>query len=201
MQSLTDFLHCLPGVAPRKAYKLVLEGDLLSKELKSDLHPRSDSLFDLVTVVGPDAAAAILRAYKDRILPMQKGKSPLDAPKAEAYVHDAERLREEIRERKRRNDCVEDVSLVRESDFHDQHLMNRIFYKNAGPGTAKLTLAGIDVWKDLRGFASNSGKSIGYEYSFNWTGTDGIRRSSGSGLPSEASNRRNDEKRNWGMHE
>ncbi|WP_244481785.1 hypothetical protein [Rhizobium sp. Root1204] len=179
MRSLTDFLRCLPGVAPRKAYKLVLAGNLLSEELKRDLHPRSDSLFDLVTVVGPDAAAAILQAYKDRILPMQKSKSPSNAPEAEAYVHGAELLREEIRERKRRNDCVEDVSLVRESDFHDQHLTNRIFYKNAGPGPAKLTLAGIDVWKDLRRFASNSGKSTGYEYSFTWTGTDGVRRRSG----------------------
>lgn len=201
MRSLTDFLHWLPGVAPRKAYKLVLEGNLLSKELKRDLHPRSDSLFDLVTVVGPDAAAAILQTYKDRMLPMQKGKSPSDAPEAEAYVHGAEPLREEIHERKRWKDCVEDVSLVRESDFHDQHLMNRIFYKNAGPGPARLTLAGIDVSKDLQGFASNSGKSTGYEYSFTWTGSDGIRRSSGSVLPSETFNRSNDEKRNWGMHE
>jgi len=53
MRSITEFLKSLPGVAPRKAYSVVLEGDLLSKELKRDLHPRSDSLFDLVTVVGP----------------------------------------------------------------------------------------------------------------------------------------------------
>lgn len=201
MRSLTDFLRWLPGVAPRKAYTLVMEGDLLSRELKRDLHPRSDSLFDLVTVVGPDAAAAILQAYKDGRLPMQRGKAVQDAAEAEAYLRDAEPLREEIRERKRGKDCVDDIGLVRESDFLDHHFMNRIFYKNAGPGPARLTLAGIDVSKDLRGFSSNSGKSTGYEYSFTWTGSDGVRRSSGSGLPSEAFNRRNDEKRNWGLHE
>lgn len=200
MRSLTDFLRWFPGVAPRKAYTLVMEGDLLSRELKRDFHTRSDSLFDFVTV-GPDAAAAILQAYKDGRLPMQRGKAVQNAPEAEAYLRDPEPLREDIRERKRRKDCVDDIGLVRESDFLNHHLMNRIFYKNAEPGPAKLTLAGIGVSKDLRGFSSNSGKSTGYEYSFTWTGSDGVRRSLGSSLPSEAFNRRNDEKRNWGLHE
>lgn len=201
MRSLTDFLRGLPGVAPRKAYTLVLEGNLLPKELKRDLHPRSDSIFDLVTVVGPDAATAILQAYKDGRLPMQRGKAVQHAPEAEAYLLDAEPLREDIRERKRRKDCVDDIGLVRESDFLDHQLMNRIFFKNTKPGPARLTLAGIEVSKHLRGFSSNSGKSTGYEYSFTWTGSDGIGRSSGSGLPPEAFNRRNDEKRNWGLPE
>jgi hypothetical protein len=140
MRSLTDFLRWLPGVAPRKAYTLVMEGDLLSRELKRDLHPRNDSLFDLVTVVGPDAAAAILQAYKDGRLPMQRGKAVQDGPEAEAYLRDAEPRRDEIRERKRRKDCVDDIGIVRESDFLDHHFMNRIFYKNAGSGPARLTL-------------------------------------------------------------
>lgn len=201
MRSLTDFLRWLPSVAPRKAYTLTLEGDLLPKELKRDLHPRSDSPFDLVTVVGPDAATAILQAYKDGRLPMQRGKAVQDAPEAEAYFRNVELLREEIRERKRKKDCVDDIGLVRESDFLNSHLMNQIFYKSVGPGPGRLKLAGIDISKDLRSFSSNSGKSTGYEYSFTWTGSDGVRRSSCSGLPSEALNRRNDEKRNWGLHE
>ncbi|WGI73324.1 hypothetical protein QC756_13215 [Sinorhizobium meliloti] len=200
MQSVSEFLKSLPGVASRKAYTLVMEEDLLSRELKRDLHPRSDSLFDLVTVVGPDAAAAILQAYKDGLLPMQRGKTVNDAPDAEAYVRD-EAPREEIRERKRRKDCVEDVGLVRESDFHDHHLMNRIFFKNAGPGPGSLTLAGVVVHKNIRSFPSNSGKTTGYESTFTWTGRDGVARNSGSGLPSQAFNRRNDEDRNWGLHE
>lgn len=152
MRSLTDFLKGLPGVGPRKAYSLVLEGDLLSKELRRDLHPRSDSLFDLVTVVGPDAAAAILQAYRDGLLPMQRGKAVKDAPEAEAYVHDVEPLREEIRERKRRKDCLDDVSLVQESDFLDHHLMNRIFFKNAGPGPGKLmTFQSLFILKGMTG--------------------------------------------------
>jgi hypothetical protein len=132
---------------------------------------------------------------------MQRGKTAKDATEAEAYVHDAEPLREEIRERKRRKDCVNDVTLVRESDFYDHHLMNRIFFKGAGPGPGSLTLAGIVVSKNIRSFSSNSGQSTGYESTFTWRGSDGVAHSSGSGLPSEAFNRRNDERRNWGLHE
>ncbi|MDW9928063.1 hypothetical protein [Sinorhizobium meliloti] len=201
MRSLTDFLKDLPGVAPRKAYALVKIGDLLAAELKRDLHPRSDSLFDLVTVVGPDAAAAILHAYKEGSLPMQRRRSVEEAPIAEAYVRDAEPLRELIDERKRRKCCLKDVSLVRESDFLDHRLMNRIFFEKLGAGPGKLTLAGIEVSKDIRGFSSNSGKTTGYDSTFTWTGSDGVPRNSGSGPPSEAFNRRNDEKRNWGLHE
>ncbi|MDM9627834.1 hypothetical protein QTL95_18240 [Rhizobium sp. S152] len=111
-----------------------------------------------MTVIGPDAAAAILQAYKDGLLPMQRGKTVKDAPDAEAYVRNDEPLWEEIRERRRKKECVDDVSLVRESDFHDHHLMNRIFFKNAGPGPGRLTLAGIVVHKDIRSFPSNSGR-------------------------------------------
>ncbi|MCA1403045.1 hypothetical protein I6F26_00290 [Ensifer sp. IC3342] len=201
MRSLAGFLAWLPGVMPRKAYKLVMEGDLLSKEERKDLHPRSESLFDLVTVVGPDAAAAILAAYNDGRLPMGRGEVVREAPDAGAYVRDSEPLREEIRQRRRRRACVKDISLVRESDFHDHHLLNDIFFETIGKGPGKLTLAGIEVSKTIHGYKSNSGKSTGWESTFYWVGSDGVRRSSGSGLPLEASNRRNDEDRNWGLHE
>ncbi len=71
-------------------------------------------------------------------------------------------LREEIRARQRRKDCLNDVSLVRESDFLDHHLMNTNFSGTRVPGRAALTLAGIEVSKDIRGSSSNSGKTNGY---------------------------------------
>lgn len=114
MRSLTEFLRWLPGIAPRKAYTMVVQSDLLSRELKSNLCPRSDSYFDLMTVVGPDAAAAILAAYKEGRLPMGRREIVGDAPDAEAYVREAEPLRAEIRERERRKACVNDLGLVRE---------------------------------------------------------------------------------------
>lgn len=89
-------------------------------------------------------------------------------------MRDAEPLREEIRERQRRKDCVKDVGLVRESDFFDHHLMNWIFFEIVGAGPGTLTLAGIEVSKDIRGFSSNRGKTTGFASTFTWTGSDGV---------------------------
>lgn len=49
---------------PIKTRRLVLEGRLLSAE-RSDIRSRDRSFLDLVLEVGPDAAAAILAAYKN----------------------------------------------------------------------------------------------------------------------------------------
>ena len=201
MQSLTDFLGLLPGVMPRKASDAIYQDDILSPDARRDIHARNSSFLDTVKLVGPDAAAELLAAYKDRRLPMKRGAKVQEAPDAEAYVIEAEKWREELAERRRREDCLKDISLVRESDFGDNRLMDRVFFAHAGKGPGTLALAGIEVTKSLRGFSSNSGKSTGWQSTFSWTGSDGVRRSSGSPLPSEAFNRRNDEDRDWGLHE
>lgn len=201
MQSLTNFLGWLPGVMPRKASEDIYQNKVLSPNARRDIHARNSSLLDTVMLIGPDAAAELLAAYKERRLPMKRGGKVQEAPDAEAYVLEAEKWRGQIAERRRREDCMKDVSLVRESDFDDNRLMDRIFFAHAGKGAGTLMLAGIEVTKSLRGFSSNSGKSTGWQATFVWTGSDGVRRSSGSTLPPEAFNRRNDEERNWGLHE
>ena len=90
MRSLTDFLNDLPGVMARKARRVLLQGDLLSKEENADIHPRNQSFLDTVVVVGPDAAAAILAAYGNGRLPMRRGREPAHAPGAAAYLAKAE---------------------------------------------------------------------------------------------------------------
>ncbi|MDX8461977.1 hypothetical protein [Mesorhizobium humile] len=65
MRSLTDFLADLPGVMPRNARKLILDGSLLSQAERADIHSRDRSFLDLVLEVGPDAAAAILATYRE----------------------------------------------------------------------------------------------------------------------------------------
>nr|WP_042673703.1 hypothetical protein [Methylobacterium sp. B34] len=42
MRSLTDFLKSLPGVMPRQAYSVVLEGDLLTETELADIHTRDN---------------------------------------------------------------------------------------------------------------------------------------------------------------
>ncbi|TKT70876.1 hypothetical protein YH63_005315 [Afipia massiliensis] len=200
MRSLTDFLAGLPGIMPIKTRRLVLQGGLLSAAERSDIHSRDRSLLDVVLEVGPDAAAAILIAYKDGHLPMKKGWKPAGAPEAEAYLARADEFRDQIDERRRRERAVKDPSLIAESDLTNHRLIDRVFIANIGTGSGSMVLAGIKVHKQVIGYRSNSGKSTGWFVRFDWTGSDGQKRHSET-VPSEANNRRNDSDRGWGLHE
>ncbi|MFD1744486.1 hypothetical protein ACFSE1_03335 [Rhizobium helianthi] len=155
---------------------------------------------DDVLLVGPDAAAAILAAYQAGKLSMNKGAGVAEAPQAAEYVND-QVVKEQFRERRRKEACLRDISLVKERDFTDSRLLDRIFFAHAPKGTMRLTLDGIDVTKDVHGYRSNSRKNTGYEVTFYWTGSDGQQRSCGTGKPPEAFNRANDPERNWGFYE
>lgn len=200
MLSLTDFIAYLPGVKPKLARTAILEGDVLSKEERGSIIYRNAYFADDVRLVGPDAAAAILAAYQAGKLPMNKGAGVAEAPQATEYVND-DVVKEQFRERRRKEACLKDISLVKESDFTDNRLLDRIFFAHAPKGTMTLTLDGIDVTKDVHGYRTNSRKNTGYEVTFHWTGSDGQQRSSGTGKPPEAFNRANDPERNWGLHE
>ncbi len=200
MLSLTDFIAYLPGVKPKLARTAILEGDILSKQDRGGIIYRNAYFADDVRLVSPDAAAAILAAYQAGKLPMNRGKGVSEAPRATEYVND-EVVREQFRERRRKEACLKDISLVKERDFTDNRLLDRIFFAHAPKGIRTLTLDGIDVMKDVRGYHTNSRKNTGYEVTFYWTGSDGQQRSSGTGKPPEAFNRANDPDRNWGLPE
>ncbi|SNB72696.1 MULTISPECIES: hypothetical protein [unclassified Agrobacterium] len=200
MRSLTDFLAGLPGIMPIKTRKLVLEGGVLSKAERADIYMRERNWLDLVLEVGPDAAAAILSAYKDGRLPMKRGCTPTDAPGAEAYLAEGDKLREQLAERGRREQAVKNLSLILERDLMDHRLIDSVFIANIGTGSGSMVLAGITVHKQVIGYKSNSGKSTGWRVRFDWTGSDGQPRHSET-VPPEADNRRNDPDRNWGLHE
>lgn len=200
MRSLTDFLADVPGVMPIKARRLILEGDLLLAEERADIHSRDRSLVDLMLEVGPDAAAAILAAYKEGRLPMKRGEQPGDPQAAEAYVTMGDSLRKQIAERRRRKQAVKDPSLIIESDLFDHRLVDRVFIQNIGPGSGSMVLAGITVHKQVTGYRSNSGKSTGWRVRIDWTDSEGKPRHSEI-TPPEAGNRRNDPERNWGLYE
>lgn len=200
MRSLTDFLAGLPGIMPLKARKLVLEGGVLSTAERADIYTREGSWLDLVLEVGPDAAAAILAAYKDRRLPMKKGCTPMKAPAAEAYLAEGDKLREQLAQRRRREQAVKNPSLILESDLLDHRLIDSVFIANIGTGSGSMVLAGITVQKQVMGYKSNSGNSTGWRVRFDWTGSDGRPRYSET-VPPEADNRRNDPNRDYGLHE
>lgn len=200
MRTLSGLLNDLPGIRPRKARTLILEGDLLSKEERADIRSRDSSWLDSVLEVGPDAAAAILTAYKRGGLPMKKGAVPTDAPSAEAYVAQRDELKKQIAERARREQAIKDPSLILEGDLANHRLIDSVFIANIGPRSGSMVLAGITVHKNVIGYKSNSGKSTGWRVRFDWIGSDGQPRHS-EVVPPEADNRRNDPDRNWGLHE
>jgi hypothetical protein len=166
MRSLTAFLADLPGVMPVKARKLIINGNLLSKAERADIHSRGRSVLDLVLEVGPDAAAAILAAYRRARLPLKRGETPTDAPAAEAYVATGDVLRQQIAERHRRERAVMDPSLIVESDLANHWLIDRVFIQNIGLGPGSMVLANITVHKQVIGYKSNSGKSTGWRVRF-----------------------------------
>jgi hypothetical protein len=199
MMSLTDFLAQLPGVQPIKARKLILSAGLLSKEQRADIYNRDRGAFDLVQLVGPDAAAAILSAYRAGQLPLAPGRKIAAASDAERYV-ESESARREADERTRRARAFDDPSLIVETDLEDHYFIDGVFLKHVGKGSKSMTLAGITVHKTLSGYKSNSGKSTGWRVRFDWVSSDGKPRRS-EVAPPEASNRRNDPERDWGLYD
>lgn len=200
MQTLSHFLASLPGIRPIKTRRLILEGGLLSEQERTDIHCRNASMIDTVLEVGPDAAAAILAAYKSERLPMRKGQKPTAAPDAEAYLARGDVLRRKIAERRRQELAVKDPSLIVETDFTNHRLMDIVFFAKIGSGSGSMVLAGIKVNKTVSGYRSNSGQTIGWSVRFDWVGSDGEHRYS-EVIPPEANNRRNDADRNWGLPE
>jgi hypothetical protein len=199
MLSLTDFLNLLPGIKPRSARRLILDGSVLTPEQRRDIRMRDRNVFDTVLEVGPDAAAAIVEAYRTGKLPMQKGALPLSAnPDVEAYLADAPRHRREIAERQRLMQALRNPSVLKESDLEDYRLLEQLFFAIKGTGSGTLELAGISVTKSLVGYSSNSGKTTGWRVTFSWTASDGRRRSIEK-VPPQAANRRNDPEREWGL--
>jgi hypothetical protein len=199
MLPLTDFLKKLPGIMPRKARELVLKGGILSKEQRSDIYYRDDSLFDFTYLIGPSAAAAVLEAYKAGRLPIARGQSTGEAPDAEQYVG-SEIAAKEAAERARRMTALDDPRLIVEKDLRDHHFIDSIFLKHVGRGSNSMTLAGINVRKTVEGYKSNSGQSTWWRVKFEWTGSDGKVYNSDA-APRGVDRRRKDQDRNWGLHD
>ncbi|WP_244488197.1 hypothetical protein [Aureimonas sp. Leaf454] len=194
--SLTEFLELLPGLKPRLARKEVLAGEALDPVARTDIHHREDFL-DTTLDVGPDAAAAMLAAYREGRLPMQRGASPGATSLADGYASNRDTARQRD-ERRRRAAALLDASVVVEGDLSDHAFLDRLFHAHLGKGAGSLNLAGITVTKSLSRHSSNSGRSSGWGVGFRWIGSDGKPRTS-STVPPEAFNRRNDPERDWGL--
>lgn len=198
MLTLSAFLKTLPGIKPNSAKREILTGRFLSETEMADIHTEENRYYYTTTYyVGPEAAAAILKLYRDSRLPMNRGDVPKDAPDAEAYIA-SKAIREEALEVKRRKGAISDPLLVSESDLEDFDFINDAFINAIGLKSGTMTLAGIEVRKTLTTYKTNSGKNNEWHVRFDWTGSDGQHHYC-ENSPAAKSNRRNDPDRDWGL--
>ena len=109
-------------------------------------------------------------------------------------------LRKEIAERLRRERAIGDPSLIVEHDLTDHRLIDAVFINNFRQWSGHDDAGWHCSLKTIAGYRTNSGNDTGWAVHFEWTGSDGRSRTT-SRTPSEADNRRNDAKREWGLHE
>lgn len=222
--TILQFLRLLPGIDMPRARDLLCSPESPFGFGVSSLNQETVTINqhtvhreDLVSIaidgkVDSTAALTILVMYEQAALPMKAGRMPGEA--RDAHLYQLASLREETLERERqaaaslaRRQEVEryraqiaDPTLVREDEF-SIGLLNDIFFRHHGPGGGTLTIGGLKVTKShpVR-YASNSGKSSFWSYTYSWTSPDGTPRQLDQRSAFE-DNRRNDPNRNWGLPE
>jgi hypothetical protein len=231
LMPLTEALTLLPGVQLRRArtYLHGLRSEMLDRvialgdtdqvaviEPLPGLIATSAACDDLFFGEGvgrqrvtPRGAALLLALYERRALPCRGGLGRPDqklcayAASEESLVAAAlERSAQREAARQRGLGFISDPSKLPEAEF-ECSILNEIFFTKLGPirGSATLTIGGIEVTKSVSVYRSNSGKSQSCDVGFTWTASDGTPRCLECSRSRYAGNRRNDEKRNWGLPE
>lgn len=111
-------------------------------------------------------------------------------------------LAKEEAERKAKQDWAERINSPENVSIKDftYSLLNDIFFAHLGKcdEVQEMTIGGISVTKTVLGHRSNSGKSYDFEVTFEFTDEGGTRQTI-SKSSQYAENRRNDERRNYGL--
>lgn len=215
LMSFTEVCKRLPGVKPRVLRQQVREASLLGKGLKlgterltkeeveelqiTAYRGRSWAPYE-VDVVSPKGARALVRAYRAGAL----CKKPQEvSPELLEYIESEEALRAKVRARqdaeRAYREKITNPQSIKESEFTFS-LLNDVFWAHGLKGNCSMVIDGITVTKSVLPFYSNSGKSRDFRVTFSWTGRDGERRTLSKESTYER-NRRNDEKRNFGLPE
>lgn len=100
---------------------------------------------------------------------------------------------------KKNQDHDKEIVDIVEADF-SYSTLNQVFWNRGAKGSTSAVVGGINVIKTVTKYTSNSGKHTDYQVVFSWIGTDG-KESKVSKESVYSKNRRNDEKRNWGLPE
>lgn len=156
--------------------------------------------------VSPAGARLLLRLYRSGKLETKSKRIAEPTPALLAYCDSDEQLQDEARRRaehRAQEEAAFEARLanpasIAVSDF-SYAMLNALFWRhNIKQGS--LLVGEVTVTKSVSQVMSNSGKSVDFDVSFSWTDSTGqlqeIRK------PSRfAGNRRNDEKRNYGLPE
>lgn len=220
-----EFLRLLPGTHVPDASRLLLDAwfNALVEDQDVMLGEHSLGCADQevlfmaretgMTCVTPLGAERLIDAYRRGALPRTAaGKLGEPAQTALAYANSYAALaglsgaRTEGQQREaaalaaRRaefDSLVNHPEAVPESRF-DYPLLDAIFWKHLGAGSGTMHIGGVTVAKSLARYASNSGKHTDHAVRFDWVSVDGTPRFVEKPSQFEM-NRRNDERRNWGL--
>lgn len=194
--SLEKALQRLPGVMPRKARAMVMEAhdrletinvgcDLATVELGGHEIAREQLQGVILTddwgtpKVTPEGAAFLIELYHRGAFPMKrKTQPPAEETGLDAYAASRADLEQKQAskhaEEERRRHLIENPDDAEEADL-SYYLLNDIFFRHRGPGSHEMTIGGIRVTKQVRGYRSNSGKSSDASVTFEWSDARGNR--------------------------
>ncbi|MCX4030472.1 hypothetical protein H0A36_27785 [Endozoicomonas sp. SM1973] len=157
--------------------------------------------------VTPYGASLLIKLYNDGYFEL-KGKSQQPSTIDQQlidYTASEQKISEQEKDHKRQlkayKTLIKNPDRIKLEEF-SYYLLNDVFVEHFGyrQGTFKLDIGGVSVTKGVTVYSSNSRKSQDSEVIFSWTDLDGNYRELKQ-ASFHKSNRRNDERRNWGLHE
>lgn len=219
-ETLTYLLKLLKNIRPNKSkgiikqlyqeytkcmdsnlnFKKILGNQIITKNEINELWILVEGDFEYDTIkVSPKGASILRDLYLSGELVL-KEKSDIEySGELDEYINMDEEILEEYKRIERTNYLINHVDEIKIDDF-SYNLLNHIFIEQCGcfVGTQSLVLDGIEVFKNICRYKSNSGKSSDYDVRFYWIDKDGNQQQI-SKESRYSRNRRNDEKRNWGL--
>jgi hypothetical protein retlG_30324 len=219
-ESLTYLLKLLKNIRPNKSkniikqlyqeytecvdsnlkFKKILGHQIITKDEINELWIPVESNFEYDTIkVSPKGASILRGLYLSGELVLKENSDIEYSGELDEYINMDEEILEEYKRIERTNYLINHVDEIKIDDF-SYNLLNDVFIDQCGyfVGTQSLVLDGIEVFKNICRYKSNSGKSNDYDVRFYWIDKEGHQQQI-SKESRYSRNRRNDEKRNWGF--
>lgn len=178
----------------------------LTREEWKELWIEDLTLWGCTIRVSPKGAKILIRLYKNGDLTLKRGKAILqDTTKLTDYANKEIYYQNQIQQLKlddqRKRYLLEHPEEIQQGEF-TYNLLNELFIRKFGltQETHTLVLDNIKITKQVTTYKSNSGKTSDSIVVISWIDLEGnINKLEKASI--YQNNRRNDEKRNWGLPE